>query len=187
MTSTENRERNKGQRISAGRMGAWLVASSRSVGGMLSSFQLQHWLAACVAVVVAAILIGVPTAIVPTPWFGRSIEVRPQDYTIWAVSAVLIGLVAATYVGNQSRTQESRTMAGGFVSFLAVGCPTCNKLAVVLLGSSGALSIFAPLQIVLGVGSVALLLWTLVLRADAVQGRCALPSGAAPSRAAGSA
>lgn len=33
----------------------------------------------------------------------------------------------------------------------AVGCPACNKIAVILLGTSGALNLWAPVQPVLGV------------------------------------
>jgi hypothetical protein len=54
------------------------------------------------------------------------------------------------------------------LSVLAVGCPICNKLVVLLLGVSGALTIFEPAQLYLGVVSVVLLAWTLRLRARAV-------------------
>jgi hypothetical protein len=39
----------------------------------------------------------------------------------------------------------------------AVGCPICNELVVGLIGVSGALSYWAPIQPALGVLSVALL------------------------------
>ncbi|MDQ0694391.1 hypothetical protein QF048_000833 [Streptomyces sp. W4I9-2] len=45
---------------------------------------------------------------------------------------------------------------GGVLSFFAVGCPVCNKLVLVLLGSSGALS-YCPLQPLFAAASVALL------------------------------
>ena len=40
---------------------------------------------------------------------------------------------------------------GGMLSMFAVGCPACNKIAVILLGTSGALNLWAPVQPVLGV------------------------------------
>lgn len=46
---------------------------------------------------------------------------------------------------------------GGVLSFFAVGCPVCNKLVLVLLGSSGALSYWAPLQPLFAAASIALL------------------------------
>jgi hypothetical protein len=52
----------------------------------------------------------------------------------------------------------------GFGAFLAIGCPVCNKLALVLLGTSGALTIWAPLQPILGAASLVLLAATLAWR-----------------------
>jgi hypothetical protein len=51
---------------------------------------------------------------------------------------------------------------------LAVGCPTCNKFVVLLLDTTGALTFFAPLQLYIGIASVLLLGWTLLLRARAL-------------------
>ena len=65
-------------------------------------------------------------------------------------------------------------MSGGVLSVLAVGCPTCNKLVVLLLGTTGALTFFAPLQIYIGIASVLLLGWTLLLRARALVGTCSV-------------
>ena len=48
--------------------------------------------------------------------------------------------------------------------FLAIGCPICNKIALLLLGTSGALNLFAPIQPILGAASVALLAATLAWR-----------------------
>ena len=59
-------------------------------------------------------------------------------------------------------------MIGGLLTFLAVGCPTCNKLVLVALGTSGALSWFAPIQPVLGLAAVALLVVTLRRRLRSV-------------------
>jgi len=47
--------------------------------------------------------------------------------------------------------------AGGVLSFFAVGCPVCNKLVVLAVGVSGALSYWAPVQPFLAAASVALL------------------------------
>jgi hypothetical protein len=52
----------------------------------------------------------------------------------------------------------------GLGAFLAIGCPVCNKAALVLLGTSGALSVWAPIQPILGAASLALLAGTLVWR-----------------------
>ncbi|HEY5433847.1 MAG TPA: hypothetical protein VIK13_01315, partial [Candidatus Limnocylindrales bacterium] len=51
-----------------------------------------------------------------------------------------------------------------FGAFLAIGCPVCNKIALVLLGAGGAMTIFAPLQPVIGAASLVLLAGTLAWR-----------------------
>jgi hypothetical protein len=50
---------------------------------------------------------------------------------------------------------------GGLVSFFAVGCPVCNKLVLIALGSTGAMQWFAPIQPILAVAAIALLVWAL--------------------------
>ncbi len=74
---------------------------------------------------------------------------------------------------------ERATWLGGvasFGAFLAIGCPVCNKLALLLLGTSGALSIWAPIQPILGAVSLALLMATVVwrLRLRATGATCAV-------------
>ena len=54
---------------------------------------------------------------------------------------------------------------GATLGWLAVGCPVCNKLIVLALGSSGALSWFAPAQPWLAALSIVLLVAALAWRA----------------------
>lgn len=132
---------------------------------------------------------GLTAAIIPNPIFGRGIAPEPFAVAVWLVSAPLIGLVMATYFAPQpvlaaaplesSVRREGTTLGtiGGVAAFLAIGCPTCNKIALVLLGASGATSIFGPIQPVIGAVSLALLAGTLVwrLRLRARGGACAVP------------
>jgi hypothetical protein len=133
---------------------------------------------------------GLVTAIIPNPVFGRSIAPEPFAIVTWLVSAPLAGVLAATYfvrppaqaaaplaaTGELADTLGSATNGstlgtlGGLGVFLAIGCPLCNKLALVLLGTSGALTFFAPIQPIIGAASVALLgatlMWRLRRRAE---------------------
>lgn len=92
------------------------------------------------------------------------------DYRFWALSAVLVGLTAATYVRARSDVEvaaadrSKRTLGATLLTVFAVGCPICNKLVVAVLGVSGALTYFAPVQPVLGVISVGLLATGLAFR-----------------------
>ena len=130
----------------------------------------RHWLVALAVAVAVAVASGIPTDILPTPLYRRMTPVVWWNYPIWALSAVLAGLVAATYVraGTAPSRGGGRAFGGGFLSFLAVGCPICNKLVVALLGVGGALTYFGPVQPVIGIVGGALLAATLVLRLRAL-------------------
>ena len=111
--------------------------------------------------------IGIPTDVIPNSIFTRMTPVRVQDYVFLIVTALLAGILAASYALPQTRAcsvQQGRTTAGGLLSFLAIGCPTCNKIIVLLLGTSGALTVFEPLQPLLAVASFALLLLAIWIR-----------------------
>jgi hypothetical protein len=142
----------------------------------LGLFGPRAWLMAAGAAAAALVLIGVPADLIDTQWFVRMIPARPQDYVIWAASAVLVGLIAGTFTLPAPEGDEGKTLSGGALTYLAVGCPICNKLIIMLLGVSGALTFFAPVQLYLGLASLGLLAWTLRLRARTVVGACALPS-----------
>ena len=47
-------------------------------------------------------------------------------------------------------------MIGTVLAWFAVGCPVCNKIALIALGYSGAITYFTPLQPILAVGALVL-------------------------------
>jgi hypothetical protein len=164
---------------------------------------LRFWVAALAAGSAAAVLVGAPTVLIPNPIFARMTPARPVDYVVWLAASALLGVVLASYSRWATGVAAplvpagatGRLSAGSVLSFFAVGCPTCNKLVVLLLGSSGALSAFAPIQPVLGAASLALLgvtLWSRLRALGFLGGACTLPPPAPPaglpatrSRAAG--
>jgi len=130
----------------------------------LSSWPARRWLVGLGASLAVALLLGVPTDLVPTPLFQRMSPIAWWDYPIWAASSAVAGLVLATYVGEGRAAEGGKLSAGGLLSYLAVGCPTCNKLAVLALGTGGASSYFAPVQPFLGLLGLGLLTVTLAVR-----------------------
>ena len=150
----------------------WVSPVARAIW----AFSPFAWVVVVLATIVSLILIGVPTRIIDNPFFIRMTPIRAQDYVFWATSAPLVGLIAGTFVAGRAVQQEGKLLSGGALSYLAVGCPVCNKLVVLLIGTSGALSFWAPLQLYVGLLSVALLVSTLVLRTRAVCLGCALPA-----------
>jgi hypothetical protein len=121
----------------------------------LRAWTLRHWTVAGLATLATAVLVAVPTAVLPTPWFWREIPTPAWAYPVLGLVAVLSGLVAATYVRAPDGPGGRRASAGALLGFFAVGCPVCNKLVLIVLGYTGALSWFEPVQPVLAVFAVA--------------------------------
>lgn len=138
----------------------------------LSMYTVKAWAVAVLATVVGLVVIGLPTAIYENPIFVRMTPVRARDYFIWSLSAGLIGLIVGSYFVARSTVGDGRVVSGGLLSVIAVGCPTCNKLVLLALGTNGALNFFAPVQLYIGLASVLLLAWTLLQRAKALTGIC---------------
>lgn len=112
--------------------------------------------------VAIALAVGLPTDVIPNPVFGRPVPVTWWSVPVLIATAVLGGLLAATYVREgEGPTKLDRPGrlggVGGVVSFFAVGCPVCNKLVVLALGVTGARQWFEPVQPVLALASVVLL------------------------------
>ena len=142
----------------------------------------RQFLLAAGAAVAIALAIGLPTDVIPNPIFGRPVPVTWWSYPTLAVTALLGGLLAGTYVrrtadveafvdgsGDTGDTGEidaptRRGGVAGLLSFFAVGCPVCNKLVIVALGTTGARQWFEPVQPLLAVASIVLLAWALRAR-----------------------
>lgn len=124
----------------------------------MRSWTWHRWTTAVVVTMVAGLVIGIPTGVIESRYYSRMTPVLWWNYPVWGLSAVLAGLVVATYVRSRSPgSGTGRVTAGGLLSAFAVGCPICNKIVVALVGLSGALNLWAPIQPVLGVASLGLL------------------------------
>lgn len=143
---------------------------------VIRGLRATDWLRVAAWTIVAGAAIAVPARLVPNDLFRRMTPTRPQDYVFWVIGAALTGAVLGLPRSVTSRT-DAAAMTGGLGTFLAVGCPVCNKVVVALIGVGGATSIFAPIQPVLGVGSLALLVWALRARLRSLSSpACAVPS-----------
>jgi hypothetical protein len=118
----------------------------------------RQWAVAVVAAIAAGTLLGLATGSITNPVTTRQIPVPWWGYPLWTMSALLAGMLTATYVAAAPAPGvERKATVGGVLSFFALGCPVCNKLVVLMLGASGALTWFAPLQPILALLSVGLL------------------------------
>jgi hypothetical protein len=132
----------------------------------LQGWSGRRWGIAALAAVAVALLVGLPTDVIPNPVFGRPVAVTWWSYPVLAVTGLLGGLLAATYVREPAAAdtpgfddeRPARTGGfGGLLSFFAVGCPVCNKLVIVALGTVGARRWFEPIQPLLAVLSIGLM------------------------------
>lgn len=113
-------------------------------------FGPRFYLAAVAAAAIVAVLSAIPTDIIANPWFTRMTPIYPDQYFFWMATSLLAGALLATYVPGQNLRGSAGGAGGGVLAYLAIGCPICNKLIVGLLGVSGALSYFQPIQPFLG-------------------------------------
>ncbi|GAA1071513.1 hypothetical protein [Nocardiopsis composta] len=128
----------------------------------------RQWAAAAGGTAAALVVLGVPTVLIPNGLFAREIEPTWWSYPVWALAAVLSGLLLATYVRTGPAPRDDtrpdrRGLGGTLLTWFAIGCPVCNKLVLLAVGASGALNWFAPLQPLLALAGLALL--ALALRA----------------------
>lgn len=164
-----------------------------AVGG-LRGWSARAWLVALAGGVGTGLVLGVSNVLIPNPVFGREIPPTDWSYPVWIVSSVLAGLLIGTYVSTPGEPAPAAGGAarertnllgylGAFGSWFAIGCPVCNKLALLALGYSGALTYFAPIQPWLAAASVVLLAVALVYRL-AGQVACPVPAREAARTAA---
>lgn len=121
--------------------------------------------------VAMALLTGIPTVLVPNDWLTRMTPIQEYAYPAWAASALLSGLLVASYGGLRAAGCSTVTggghspgLLGATLTWFAVGCPICNKLVVAAVGVSGALTWFAPLQPWLAAASLLSLVGALAWR-----------------------
>ncbi|HIY86801.1 MAG TPA: hypothetical protein H9822_10210 [Candidatus Yaniella excrementavium] len=157
---------------------AQVVMSTRLAIRALKAWRARQVIAAVVAALLVALVIGFATVLIPNELFTRDIPPTWWDHPVWIITSALSGILIATYVrpdtsaapettaaGTSANAQydsarQERSgkigMLGGFLAWFAVGCPVCNKIALLILGYSGALTWFAPFQPVLAVSAMLL-------------------------------
>ncbi len=77
------------------------------------------------AAMVVALVIGIPTGVVETPWYTRMTPVLWWNYPVWALSSMLTGTLVATYVRDPAVPVPPSE--GGKRSLEA--CCRCSRLA----------------------------------------------------------
>ncbi|WP_241989084.1 hypothetical protein [Cryobacterium serini] len=152
------------------------------LGADLRRWPARRWWVALATALFTVVFIAIPTDLIDTPFFSREIPPTVWSWPVLTLSAVLAGLVTATYVAHPEGASFGRAagragMAGWLVTFFAVGCPVCNKLVLLALGTTGAMQFFEPVQPYLAAASIVLLGWALYARMTR-ENSCRLPARA---------
>lgn len=106
-----------------------------------------RWQAAALWAVVTLFGIGLPTDIIPNPVFGREVPVRAWELPVLVVTALLTGAWFGLQRWSSEPTKGSApVVTGAGLAMFAVACPVCNKIILLLLGTSGALGLWQPIQ-----------------------------------------
>ncbi len=122
----------------------------------------RHWLAGVVGAVATFLLLGIPTDLVPNPVFGRAIEPTWWSMPVLIATSIIGGLLLATYVNVSNFDRPARVGGvGGLLAYLAIGCPVCNKVVLIALGTTGAMNWFAPVQPYLGIFALLVMAYAL--------------------------
>ena len=118
--------------------------------------------------IVLFFLFSVPSAMISNPFFIRMTPPTMYEWFILTITAVLAGTYITLYYYKKESQSVKGTCAatgGSFLGFLTFGCAFCNKLLIFLLGISGIMTYFLPIQPYLGALGIVLLgvgIYTLV-------------------------
>jgi hypothetical protein len=135
----------------------------------LRAWPRRRWVVAAATTALYALLVAVPTDLVDTPLFWREVPPTWWSWPALLLSSALAGVLTASYVAADAVPVDDERprrggLVGGLLTYFAVGCPVCNKLVLLALGSAGAMTWFEPFQPVLQVAALAVLLWALRAR-----------------------
>ena len=130
-----------------------------------ASWTARRWLVAAGTALATFLLLGLSTAVIPNPVFGRSVAPTDWAMEVLIATSVLTGLLTATYVATgREEGLDKKGTVGALLSYFAIGRPVCNKLVLIALGTTGALQFFAPIQPYLAVAGLGVLTWALMVR-----------------------
>ena len=128
---------------------------------LLKQLSLKEWLSTLIIASAAFLLLGTITALWNNSFFIRMTEVSVWDYIILSFESLLIGL----FFGIQApHCATKKAGIGGVLGFVGFGCSVCNKILLLLFGSSFLLSYFEPVRHYAGALGLLLFSYALIQR-----------------------
>ena len=124
-------------------------------------------------------VLGIPTAVIPNPFFRRMLPAGMPDYFILAATSLLIGAYISvsmyyykmyyhrnyeskSYKGRRSApaaggSRDVAFTAGAIPAVLGFICPVCNALLVAVFGATSLIIYFEPVRHYFGFAGIAIL------------------------------
>ncbi len=125
---------------------------------LLKQLSLKEWLSTLIIASAAFLLLGTITALWNNSFFIRMTEVNGWDYIILSFESLLIGLLFGI---RAPHCDTKKAGIGGVLGFIGFGCSVCNKILLLLFGSSFLLAYYEPVRHYSG--SLGLLLFSYAL------------------------
>lgn len=112
--------------------------------------------------VIFLLALGMPTAVIPNPFFTRMTPVYWFDYFYLVTDSLLLGIYFGLALSKKIMGRSDGKIAGGgLAGFLGIACPICNKLLLLIFGTTWLLQYFEPIRPLVGLLSVIILLWAI--------------------------
>lgn len=128
---------------------------------LLKQLSLKEWLNTLIIASAAFLLLGTITALWNNSFFTRMTEVSVWDYIILSFESLMIGL----FFGIRApHCATKKAGIGGVLGFVGFGCSVCNKILLLLFGSSFLLSYFEPVRHYAGALGLLLFSYALIQR-----------------------
>ena len=128
---------------------------------LLKQLSLKEWLSTLIIASAAFLLLGTITALWNNSFFIRMTEVNGWDYIILSFESLMIGL----FFGIRApHCATKKAVIGGVLGFVGFGCSICNKILLLLFGSSFLLSYFEPVRHYAGALGLLLFSYALIQR-----------------------
>lgn len=123
--------------------------------------------------ILTSLLTGVLIASYIRPTYDEKVPSTPSVHT--PVKKDAAPLEEGAEPDREDRRGGRFALAGSLLAWFAVGCPVCNKIALLALGYTGALTWFAPLQPILAISALVFSAIAVVWRLKGQQS-CPVPS-----------
>ncbi len=109
---------------------------------------------------------GIITVLLPNELFTRMTPVYFYDYIFLVMTSILSGAyIGLWYYTKKTQVKCNYAVTGGAVGGLfSFGCAICNKLLIFLLGITGVVAYFMPIQPILGIISIILLTYAVYMQ-----------------------